>query len=268
MKRLLVATFMTLSSGFAGERFTEGIEHSPVRVLIYPVRVLIYPVRVLIYPVRVLIYPVRVLIYEDLQCPDCADFRRMLDERLLPNYATRVTFEHRDFPLAKHAWARKAAIAARFFDQVEPRVGVAFRSYCFEHQPEINAANFSAKLAAFAQERKVDPEKASAALDDPALAALVEKDFQEGVARGIAHTPTLLVNGQPFVERFTYDDVSKAIDAELAAAAISPNPGAPFSRPPSHFNCSSACCASMLSGCCFSNSCRIALAFSGFFSTL
>ena len=55
---------------------------------------------------------VRVLIYEDLQCPDCAEFRRMMDEKILPRYAERVAFVHRDFPLAKHAWARKAAIAA------------------------------------------------------------------------------------------------------------------------------------------------------------
>ena len=53
--------------------------------------------------------PVRVLIYEDLQCPDCADFRQMMDTHLLPKYGATVTFEHRDFPLAKHAWARKAA---------------------------------------------------------------------------------------------------------------------------------------------------------------
>ena len=190
MKGVILATFVTLTSATAAERFVEGIEHSPVRVLIY----------------------------EDLQCPDCADFRRMLDERLLPKYATRVTFEHRDFPLAKHAWARKAAIAARFFDEADPRVGVAFRRYCFEHQPEMNAANFPAKLAAFAKEHTVDPDKASAALDDPRLGDLVEKDFQDGVARGIAHTPTALVNGQPFIEHFTYEEVAKAIDAELAAA--------------------------------------------------
>jgi len=91
MTRAVLATLIACSSGVAAERFIEGIEHSPVRVLIF----------------------------EDMQCPDCADFRRMLDERLLPNYATRVTFEHRDFPLAKHAWARKAAIAARF-DALSP----------------------------------------------------------------------------------------------------------------------------------------------------
>jgi protein-disulfide isomerase len=50
------------------------------------------------------------------------------------------------------------------------------------------------------------------------LADLVEKDYQEGVARGIAHTPTVLVNGKPFVETFAFEEVAAAIDAELAPA--------------------------------------------------
>ena len=54
---------------------------------------------------------VRVQIWEDLQCPDCADFRVMLDQELLPKFRGTVAFEHRDFPLPKHAWARKAAPA-------------------------------------------------------------------------------------------------------------------------------------------------------------
>ena len=72
--------------------------------------------------------PVRAMIYEDLQCPDCAAFRRMMDEKLLPEYAGKVAFVHRDFPLAKHAWARRAAIAARFFRSEERRVGKECRS--------------------------------------------------------------------------------------------------------------------------------------------
>src|ERR1700720_2009858 len=84
---------------------------------------------------------VQVLIYEDLQCPDCADFRRMLDTRLLPRYAATVRFEHRDFPLAKHAWARRAAIAARFFEETRPGLGLEYSKYTMGHQPEINADN-------------------------------------------------------------------------------------------------------------------------------
>jgi protein-disulfide isomerase len=162
--------------------------------------------------------PVRVIVYEDLQCPDCADFRVMLDEKLLPRYASTVRFEHRDFPLAKHAWARKAAIAARFFEEAQPGLGLAYRKHAMAHLREITADNFNDRLSQFAKDHAVDPAKAVAALSDERLAALVEEDYQDGVARGIAHTPTVLVNGRPFVETFPVEDVAKAIDAELAAA--------------------------------------------------
>ena len=162
--------------------------------------------------------PVRVIIYEDLQCPDCATFRTMLDEQLLPRYGSSVRFEHRDFPLAKHAWARKAAIAARFLEDAQPGAGLAFRKFAMANLGEITGANFEAILAQFAESRGVDPAKATAALADQHWAELVEKDYQEGVARGVARTPTVLVNGQPFIESFTFAEIASAIDGELAAS--------------------------------------------------
>jgi protein-disulfide isomerase len=161
---------------------------------------------------------VRVVVYEDLQCIDCADFRRMMDQHLLPKFRDKVAFEHRDFPLAKHAWARPAAIAARYFASLKPELGVAWRRHALVNLKTISADNFNTQLAAFARKNGVDPDKALAALEDPALAAAVEKDFQEGVARGIAKTPTVLVNGEPFIERFPLANIVKAIERELAAA--------------------------------------------------
>jgi protein-disulfide isomerase len=162
--------------------------------------------------------PVRVIVYEDLQCPDCAGFRKMLDEKLLPRYASTVRFEHRDFPLAKHPWARKAAIAARFFEETRPGLGLAYRKYAMTHLRQITTVNFNERVAKFAKDNGVDPMAAVASLDDSRLAALVEQDYQEGVARGIARTPTVLVNGRPFIETFAFEDMAKAIEAELAVA--------------------------------------------------
>jgi protein-disulfide isomerase len=191
MRRLLGATFMAAMSAYpAAQHLIEGAAQSPVRVVIY----------------------------EDLQCPDCADFRVMLDEKLLPRYAATVRFEHHDFPLAKHAWARKAAIAAHFFEENQPGLGLAYRKYSLMNLRDITADNFNQRLSEFAQAHKVDPVKAVTSLNDARLAALVEEDYREGVARGIAHTPTVLVNGRPFVETFAVEDVAKAIDAELAAS--------------------------------------------------
>jgi len=159
---------------------------------------------------------VRVLIYEDLQCPDCAEFRRMLDEKILPRYAARVAFVHRDFPLAKHSWARKAAIAARYFSELKPELGLAYRRHIMASIQETRAGNFNDKLAAFARENGVDPAPVIAALDDQRLAALVERDFQDGVARGVAKTPTVFVGGKPFIEHFSFEDISQSIDDALA----------------------------------------------------
>ncbi len=162
--------------------------------------------------------PVKVLIYEDLQCPDCAKFRVMLDEKLLPKFGADVAFLHRDFPLAKHAWARPAAIAARYFGGVSPELGLKFRRYCSDNIPQIKPDNFTAKVAAFAKSNGADPSKATAALADPKLDAAVEKDIQDGVARGVSKTPTVFVNGQPFIETFTVQEISKAIEDALKQA--------------------------------------------------
>ena len=162
--------------------------------------------------------PVRVIIYEDLQCPDCADFRVMMDQQILPKYGDRVEFVHRDFPLAKHAWARRAAIAARFFTEKDSQLGLEYRRHTMATQAEATADNFKDRLAEFARQHSLKPEEALAALDNPHYAELVEKDYQEGVGRGIVHTPTALVNGAPFIETFTFEEISKGIDDALAQA--------------------------------------------------
>jgi protein-disulfide isomerase len=186
---ILLASVVGFSSGAATQHLTEGAAQSPVRVIIY----------------------------EDLACPDCATFRKMMDDQILPKYADKVAFEHRDFPLAKHPWARKAAIAARFFGTRSPEMDLAFRRYAMTNLRQITVNNFEAWLTRFALAHQFDPAKALAALDDKQLGALVESDSQDGIARGIARTPTALVNGTPFIESFSFEDIAKSIEAELAA---------------------------------------------------
>jgi protein-disulfide isomerase len=155
---------------------------------------------------------VRVVIYEDLQCPDCAVFREMMDKTLLPQFGSKVAFEHRDFPLAKHAYARKEAIVARFFSGISAETGLEFRRTCFAHIEEVKAGGFNDLVTKFAMTHKIDPAKAFAALEDEKIQAAVEADFQDGVARGIAHTPTVIVDGEPFIESFPVEDVAKRIE--------------------------------------------------------
>jgi protein-disulfide isomerase len=166
--------------------------------------------------------PVRAVIYEDLQCPDCAAFRRMMDEKLLRQYAGKVAFVHRDFPLVKHAWARRAAIAARFFTDRKPELGLEYRRYAMASQEVTSDANFNLRLADFAKAHDIDPDAAVAALSNAHYAELVEQDYQDGVSRGVVHTPTVFVNGRPFIETFTFEEISKGIDQALADAIAQP----------------------------------------------
>ena len=160
---------------------------------------------------------VRVVVYEDLQCPDCADFRAMLDTKLLPKYGAAVAFEHRDFPLPKHSWAKRGAIAARFIQEQSEEKAHAYRRTLLQALRAIKPDTFEAHLREWCGKNGLDGAAAVAALSDSRLTRLVEDDYEDGVARGIAKTPTVLVNGQPFIERFPYEDLAAAIDRELKA---------------------------------------------------
>jgi protein-disulfide isomerase len=153
-----------------------------------------------------------VLIFSDLQCPDCAAFQRTLDETLAPRFAGRVYFDHRDFPLPRHTWARAAAVAAHALDAQRPGLGPAFRRWTLDRIAEINAGRFEDFLVRFAAGHDADPARASG----PAFEAVVEASFRDGIARGVARTPTVLVGDVPFVESFAIDAVAAAIEEALA----------------------------------------------------
>jgi protein-disulfide isomerase len=160
--------------------------------------------------------PVKVVIYEDLQCGDCLNFRLLLDGKLLPKYGTRVAFVHRDFPLAKHDWARQAAIAARWVQEQSPALAIVFRREIMSEQGHITAANLKPWIVEFAVRNDLDPKGMLHSLEDPRLNAMVDQDYQGGVARGLARTPTVIVGGQKLVETIIYEDVARALDTELA----------------------------------------------------
>ena len=156
--------------------------------------------------------PVKVLIFEDLQCPDCADFRVMLDKQILPRFGKKASFEHRDFPLPKHNWARKAAIASRYLQGVKPELAIKYRQETMATLKSITPETFNDNLTAFAKKNGVDPAKALAALNDAELGAAIDKDYKDGVARGVGRTPTVLVDGEPFIENFTFEEIAAALE--------------------------------------------------------
>jgi protein-disulfide isomerase len=160
--------------------------------------------------------PVRVLIYEDLQCSDCARFRIMLDQKILPKYGSKVAFIHRDFPLGKHDWARQAAIAARWVYEQDSERGIGMRREMLSEQDSITSQNLKQWLIDFAYRNHVDPKGIIASLSDQRLAALVDQDRQAAVARGVSQAPTAFVGGVAFADTIIYEDLARALDDALA----------------------------------------------------
>jgi len=160
--------------------------------------------------------PIKVLIYEDLQCSDCARFRILLDEKILPRYGSKVAFIHRDFTLGKHDWAVPAAIAARWVWEQSNELGIIIRREMLSEQDSINTRNLKQWLVDFAYRNHLDPKGIVDSLSDPRLGALVDQERQSAVARGVSRAPTVFVGGQPFVETIIYDDLARALDIALA----------------------------------------------------
>jgi protein-disulfide isomerase len=165
---------------------------------------------------------IRVIIFEDLECPDCADFQEMMDQQILPRYRDRVMFVHRDFPLPYHGWARRAAIMSRALADKDVHLALLYRSYVMSLQSKITQENFNGHLFAFARRNSLNADDLIRAAGSPRYAAEVKADYDDAVAQGVTHTPTVLVDGHRFVETFTFDELANVIDGAIAKADLSP----------------------------------------------
>lgn len=143
---------------------------------------------------------IALVVFEDLQCPQC---RR--DAPLVAQAAKtyKIPVVRHDFPLPMHNWSYQAAVIAHYFDSRSKQLGIDFRDYIFEHQPEIFPTNLQQFAEKFAAEHKVD----LPFVVDPQgkFAAEVNAERALGIALHLDHTPTIYVvsgnpKGRPFAE--------------------------------------------------------------------
>jgi protein-disulfide isomerase len=159
---------------------------------------------------------VKVLIYEDLQSSDCARFRVMMDQKILPKYGAKVAFVHRDFPLGKHDWAHPAAVAARWVNEQSGDLGIIIRREILAEQDALTAQNLKQWLIDFAYRNHLDPKDIVASLSDQRVITVVDQDRQAAVARGVSRVPTVFVGGVPFTETVIFEELARAIDDAIA----------------------------------------------------
>lgn len=155
--------------------------------------------------------PVTLVEFTDFQCPSCAEMEPVL-ERVLTEYDGRVRLVVRDFPLAQHANARKAAEAAE-----AARAQGKYWEYAkllFDNQKSLEVP----KLKEYATQVGLDRARFNAALDAGQFADKVLLDQNEGNRLGVNSTPSIFVNGRPLSDR-TYEGLKAMIDAALKEKA-------------------------------------------------
>jgi len=156
---------------------------------------------------------VTVVEFLDFECEACGAFYPVVEE-LREEFSGEVTFAIRYFPLPGHFNSKNAAIAVEAAAQQGQLEAMYARM--FETQPEWGEAQESRAplFRQFAEELGLDLAEYDAAVADPATAARVQSDFDDGVALGVGSTPTFFVNDR-LVQLESFEDLREAIQAEL-----------------------------------------------------
>lgn len=132
----------------------------------------------------------------DFECEACGAYYPIM-EQLRQQYAGRVTFAFRYFPLPGHGNSVNAALAveaAAQQDQLEPMYQRMFQTQA--SWGEKGAESQAPLFRGFAEELGLDMSAYDDAVADSATLNRIKLDFTEGIALGVEGTPTFFLNGQ------------------------------------------------------------------------
>ncbi|MEQ4497908.1 DsbA family protein [Nocardioides kribbensis] len=152
----------------------------------------------------------------DFECEGCRAAYPAV-EQLREEYAGRVTFVARYFPMPGHVNGERAARAVEAAARQGAFEDMYHRMYRTQGQWGDQQTPHDELFASFAEDLGLDLEQWRADYEDPATAERVAADMADGRALGVQGTPTFFVDGQPLQPR-TYDDLTDALDAALTDA--------------------------------------------------
>jgi len=130
--------------------------------------------------------------FGDFQCPPCSTMSAVL-AKLEEEYGVRLRVIFHHFPLAIHAHAREAALAAEAAG-MQGRFWEMHDLLYNEQAAWSKAPDVPSLFQSYAGVIKLDLNRFKKDLADPEVAARVDADQKLGTSRGVTSTPTLFVN--------------------------------------------------------------------------
>lgn len=146
--------------------------------------------------------------FSDFQCPACKAFSPLVDE-ITGTYKDKLLFAYRHFPLDKHEFAVKAALAAEAAGE-QGKFWEMYRFF-FDNQEKFSQDFFSSPSS----DLKLDEKKYTEALSTEKYKEKVFKDLADGKKFGVNATPTFFLNGVK-LNLGAPQDLRRAVDAAIA----------------------------------------------------
>ena len=152
--------------------------------------------------------PVKLVVFSDFECPFCSRVNPTI-ERVKQEYGDKVAIAFKQFPLAMHANAQPAAVAAL----AAHKQGKFWPMHdkLFENQRNLSRDD----LISYARDLGLDMSRFEKDLDDPALKTWVNADMAEGRKFGVRGTPATFINGRILKGAQPFTAFKRVIDEEL-----------------------------------------------------
>lgn len=158
--------------------------------------------------------------YGDFQCPVCGQYYPII-KQVEAKYGDDITFVYKNFPLdsihpnarAAHRAAESAGKQGKFFEMYDQ---------LYTNQSSWNTSPKAALIfEGYATDLKLNLETFKKDFLSQEVNDTINADESEGKNLGVTGTPGFFLNGRALAdsERRSYDDLIKAIDAEIAKVA-------------------------------------------------
>lgn len=149
----------------------------------------------------------------DFECPACAALHPFIDS-MRDEYAGDVTFIVRYFPIESHANGTTSAVAAEAAANQGEFEAMYERLFETQELWAGQQESMAPVFRGYAEAMGLDMAQYDADVDDPATLERVIADQADGVALGVAGTPTFFLNDE-LLQPETYDDFAASLDEAL-----------------------------------------------------
>lgn len=166
--------------------------------------------------------PVEIELWSDFQCPACkqyaVDTGRRIEESAVAEGRARVRYRHMAFLGLESVYAAQASECAAEQGRFWP-----FHDRLYAEQRGRDQGAFSkASLKRYGAEIGLDQAAFNSCVDHELAAARVKAEVAEGKQKGVARTPTLILNGRKIEGVPAFEDLLRVIQAAQVPA---PNTG-------------------------------------------